>query len=245
MNSGVYSSEEYREGILYHAKFNEIFTAVATHLKEQKFFQEWEKEKSEIIKKYPIFENILQKGEGNVSLTEEEHKALVRYVELQDKMENAERQECYYIGQIHANMHHDDLRERMDSAAMSGRGGDKTVVLRFDSFNDLRWNHEEQPEFMADFIQRLQYSRDKRLKKNPGYMQLEDEERMILKRNPFLQSFLEADEPTKERKLTIVQQQALVDLIAVWRNRAPYEELEMVQMGMKLCMQLLDVVFNK
>lgn len=244
MGSEVHESEEYREGILYHAKFEEIFTAVAARLKEQKYFQKWEQEAKEIIKKYPFLGDILQYGEGSVSLTEEEHKALVRYLELRDKMENAERQECYYIGHVHANMHRDDLKERMADAALSGRSGGRKVIGKFNSFHDLRWNHEEQPEFMADFIQRLEYDRDKRLKRNPGYVKLTDEERRIMKKNPFIQSFLEAETPSEKREFTVAQQQALVDLIAVYRNKAPYEELEMVQMGMRLCLEFLDTLFR-
>lgn len=244
MGSEVHDSGEYREGILYHAKFNEIFTAVATHLKEQKYFQKWEQEAKEIMGKYPFLGDILQYGDGSISLTEEEHRALVRYLELRDKMENAERQECYYIGQIHANMHRDDLKERMDSAALSGRSDYRKAIWKFDSFHDLRWNHEEQPEFMADFIQRLEYDRDKRLKRNPGYVKLTDEERRIMKKNPFIQLFLEAETPTEKREFTVAQQQALVDLVAVYRNKAPYEELEMVQMGMKLCLEFLEILFE-
>lgn len=235
--------EEYREGLLYHANFNEIFTAIAVRLKKQEYFQKWEKEGQDIIKKYPVIEDVLKHGEGGISLSEEEHGALIRYLELRDKMESAERQECYYVGQVHANEHYIDLLKRMDSASESGRNKEK-VVVRFDSLDVLQWNHEEQPEFLVDFIQQLECSRDERLKKNPGYVKLADEERMILKKNPFLKSFLEAETPAKKRMLTAVQQQAMVDLVAVYRNKASYEELEMLELGMKLCMELLYVLFK-
>lgn len=244
MGSEAHDSEEYREGILYHAKFNEIFTAVATHLREQEYFQKWEQETKEIMGKYPFLGDILQHGEGNVSLTEEEHKALVRYLELQDKMENAERQECYYIGHVHAGIHRHDVEKRMAGVSLFNVAGIMKEAWNSDLFLDLGWDHEKQPEFLGDFIQRLEYGRDERLKKNPGYLKLEKEERRILEKNPFLQSLLDAEAPSQKCEFTAAQQQAMVDLIGVYRSKAPYEELEMLQMGMKLCLEFLDILFR-
>lgn len=52
------------------------------------------------------------------------------------------------------------------------------------------------------------------------------------------------DLASENREFTVAQQQDLIDLITVYRNKAPYEDLEMVQIGMKLCLEFLDTLFQ-
>lgn len=54
-------------------------------------------EADSLQKKHPIIESMLE-GKGEISLSEEEHDALVRYLSLKMQIEEAERQQIYFRG---------------------------------------------------------------------------------------------------------------------------------------------------
>lgn len=51
------------------------------------------------------------------SATDEEHRALVHYLDIQQKMESAQRREYYRFGHVHAQRYRDELGERNSRAA--------------------------------------------------------------------------------------------------------------------------------
>ena len=70
------------------------------------------------MEKYPCIDAVLE-GTEEISLTGEEHRALVHYLDIQQKMESAQRREYYRFGHVHAQRYRDGLGERNSRA--SGR----------------------------------------------------------------------------------------------------------------------------
>lgn len=100
---------EFRQGFLYHMLYDAIDGLVIAGLKMRDDYQKWQEELSEILKRHPEFESLLLKGEGAVSLTEEEHELFVSYYKLLDHMQSAQKQQCYYVGLIHARIIQEEL----------------------------------------------------------------------------------------------------------------------------------------
>lgn len=88
-------------------------------LKEQEFYQELRKEQNEIMEKFPCVDEVLE-GQGEVVLTKEEHAAVVHYLEIQQKMDSAERREYYRFGHVHAQRYRDAIEERSCYAVNRG-----------------------------------------------------------------------------------------------------------------------------
>lgn len=80
-------------------------------LKKQEFYQELRKEQNEIMEKFPYVDEVLE-GQGEVVLTKEEHAAVVHYLEIQQKMDSAQRREYYRFGHVHAQRYWEGLEER-------------------------------------------------------------------------------------------------------------------------------------
>ncbi len=64
-------------------------------------YQKLVKRQNEILKKYPIVEELFD-GRKAISLSKKEHIAMQKYYELQRKREDAERKGYYWCGQKHA-----------------------------------------------------------------------------------------------------------------------------------------------
>ena len=84
---------ECKQGFLYHMLYDAIDGLVIAGLKMRDDYQKWQEELSEILKRHPEFESLLLKGEGAVSLTEEEHELFVSYYKLLDHMQSAQKQQ--------------------------------------------------------------------------------------------------------------------------------------------------------
>lgn len=80
-------------------------------LNEQEFYQELRKEQNEIREKFSCVDEVLE-GEGELVLTKEEHAAVVHYLDIQQKMDSAERREYYRFGHVHAQRYRDSVEER-------------------------------------------------------------------------------------------------------------------------------------
>lgn len=55
------------------------------------------RESDQVQRDYPVIEKVLE-GNGAISLSSDEHAALVRYVSLQRQIEEAERRQIYFSG---------------------------------------------------------------------------------------------------------------------------------------------------
>lgn len=229
-------SEEYQAGDLFPIPFGELVTVMASRLKECGCYQKLMEEESEISKKYPFFMEMMTMEGKNVHMTEEEHRAFVRYTELHRQMEYVKIQECYYIGQIHANILNKNLGERMNSDTIDS-------FFQWDSFEKKMWNHEEPSEYFKNLFKELQADSQKRVKKNPGYRKLDEEEQRLLEEHPFIQSMVYGDAPCGELQLSVKQQQALIDFMDICCKKATYTDLAIYEIGLKSCIEFFYMLF--
>lgn len=96
-------------------------------LRKQKFYQEWQRERSEYARKFPCIDKVLE-GQGEIFLTEEEHEVVVHYLEIEQKMESAERREYYRFGHVHALRYWDEIVRRSLNA-VEGTGVQEECLL--------------------------------------------------------------------------------------------------------------------
>lgn len=83
----------YNEGILHHKEGVDI---VPTNIE----LSGMQIRRKELLEHYPIIEKVID-DEGKVSISEQEHKALLEYFLVKDRMENEERLYHYLYGHIH------------------------------------------------------------------------------------------------------------------------------------------------
>lgn len=230
------SSEEYQAGDLFSIPFGELVKVMASRLEECESYQKQREEEREITKKYPFFVEMTTMEEKNVHMTEEEHRAFVRYNELHRQMEYVKIQECYYIGQIHANILNKNLEERMNSDTVNS-------FFHWDSSERKMWNHEEPSEYFKNLFKRLQTDSKKRVKKNPGYQKLDEEEQRLLEEHPFIQSMVSGNAPCGELQLSVEQQQAMIDFMDICCKKASYMDLANYEIGIKTCIEFIYILF--
>lgn len=218
------NSEEYGDGFLYHMLYDAIDEEVVRQLQKCRYYQKWQEELTQITKKHPHFESLMMNGNGTVSMSEEEHKAFVRYCELTNNMQSAQKQKCYYVGQIHAAIIQKDLAGRMGGTAWKHCrrckcGGRSTV------------SENQDGDLLKKFFITLGKEREKNLAQYPEYQKLRKKEEKLLKKQPFIQQLIEGDHTDEELKLSHDQQQALTNFFALQKRKGTFETLETVLIG--------------
>ena len=80
--------------------FSEIDSDVCTDLRDTngEYIEMW-RGAAELQKAFPVITKTTE-GDGAISLSAEEHKALVRYLLLKNDMENMERKQIYFRGHM-------------------------------------------------------------------------------------------------------------------------------------------------
>lgn len=104
-------TNKFRDDFLFAMAIEDVDSQTMDWLTKQDFYRELRKELRQLEEKYPCIEAVLE-GEGEVSLTKEEHEALVHYLEIQQKKESAERREYYRFGHVHAKKYWHELNYR-------------------------------------------------------------------------------------------------------------------------------------
>lgn len=214
------NSKKYQEDFLYHGVYEDIDSAVISHLQKCGYYQKWQKESSKIVKKHPFLKDFFLHGSDAVSLTVEEHEAFVRYMELRDKMETAQKQECYYVGQIHANILQKDLEKRMDDAAGYPGSNGKDI-----------WSWEDAQEMLGELFRIIRAEREKNLKKYPEYQKLRRKENRLLKSQPFIQRLIEEEDTDGKLELSRSQQESLIEFFALQQKKGIFEMIETLLIG--------------
>ena len=118
------------DGFLFDMAIEEADSETVDWLGRQEYYQKWEKERQELVEKYPCIDAVLE-GTEEISLTGEEHRALVDYLDIRQKMESAQRREYYRFGHVHAQRYRDGLDERNSRAA--GRMLPAEICARMES----------------------------------------------------------------------------------------------------------------
>jgi hypothetical protein len=91
---------------LAEERFEDAFSEVCSEIwntlrtTDREYAQMW-RELLALTKAFPVLPAVTE-GEGAVSLSAEEHKAFVRYLDLKHEMENIERKHIYFCGHRHS-----------------------------------------------------------------------------------------------------------------------------------------------
>lgn len=93
--------ENYFDEFLFDMVIESVDTETIKRLRSEKVYQQYVMQQEKIVEKYPVIEKIFEK-KGAVSLTAEEHDAMLEYYQIQQKKETAERKGYYWCGQKHA-----------------------------------------------------------------------------------------------------------------------------------------------
>jgi hypothetical protein len=82
--------------------FAEVYSEMWSTLRttDGEYAELW-RERLALVERFPIFK-VVTEGEGAVSLSAEEHKAFIRYLDLKDEMEDIESKHIYFCGHRHS-----------------------------------------------------------------------------------------------------------------------------------------------
>lgn len=212
------NTDSFCDGFLFDMAIEDVDSESMEWLRGQEFYQKWQAEQRESVEKYPCIEKVLE-GTGELSLTAEEHEAVVRYLYIQQEMEAAERREYYRFGHVHANRYREEVSER---------GGNTASRKKADSVPSDR---PGLPEWLDGFIQRLDTILEEKLEKNPGYRKLKEEEQEILRSYPLILRLLEGDSVKAEVVLSIEEQEAFEEFFSLQLHMDSYREMELYRIG--------------
>ena len=78
--------------------FSEIDSDVCADIRDtdSEYRKKWD-ESGELQKAFPVIGKVTE-GDGEISLSADEHEALIRYLSLKNDMENMERKQIYFRG---------------------------------------------------------------------------------------------------------------------------------------------------
>lgn len=222
-----------RDDFLFDMAIDDADSGTMEWLSGQEFYREWQREQSEMEKKFPCIIELLD-GKGELFLTKEEHEAVVHYLNIQEKMEAAERQEYYRFGHIHAQRYRNALEER--SCCVAGKmifteKCDKKENDKLQMPDKEQWNVQDLPDWLDGFIQRLDKILTEKLEQNPGYKKLKQDEQKILEKFPLILRLLEGDLVKSEITISTEEQKAFEELFSIQLHMDRYRELELYMIG--------------
>lgn len=223
------------DDFLFDMAIDDVDSETMEWLEGQEFYREWQREQSESEKKFPCIAKTLD-GRGELYLTEEEHAAVVHFLEIQQKMEAAERREYYRFGHVHAQRYQREVGERnhYDTGGtifmenVSKKEGDAEQV-RKEGQHDV----SSLPDWLDGFIQRLDKMLAERLERNPGWRKLKQDEQEILEKFPLIMRLLEGDLAKNEITISTEEQKAFEKLFSIQLHMDSYRELELYMIGQR------------
>ncbi len=221
------------DDFLFDMAIDDVDSETMEWLEGQEFYREWQREQSENEKKFPCIAKTLD-GRGELSLTEEEHAAVVHFLEIQQKMEAAERREYYRFGHVHAQRYQREVGERnhYDTGGtifmenVSKKEGDAEQVHK-EGQKDV----SSLPDWLAGFIQRLDKILAEKLEQNPRWRKLKQSEQEILEEFPLILRLLEGDLVKSEITISKEEQRAFEEFFSLQLHMDSYKELELYMIG--------------
>lgn len=221
------------DDFLFDMAIDDVDSETMEWLEGQEFYREWQREQSENEKKFPCIAKTLD-GKGELSLTEEEHAAVVHFLEIQQKMEAAERREYYRFGHVHAQRYQREVGER--NHCDTGR----TIFIEKDSKEEGdaeqihkkgQQNVQGLPDWLDGFIQRLDRMLAEKLERNPGWRKLKQDEQEILEKFPLIMRLLEGDLVKSDITISKEEQKAFEEFFSIQLHMDSYKELELYMIG--------------
>ena len=221
------------DDFLFDMAIDDVDSETMEWLGGQEFYREWQREQSENEKRFPCIAKALD-GKGELFLTEEEHAAVVHYLDIQQKMEAAERREYYRFGHVHAQRYQREVGER--NHYDTGR----TIFMEKDSKEEgdaeqVRKEGQKDvsslPDWLAGFIQRPDKILAEKLEQNPGWRKLKQSEQEILEEFPLILRLLEGDLVKSEITISKEEQKAFEKFFSLQLHMDSYKELELYMIG--------------
>ena len=74
-------TDKRRDDFLFDMAIDDVDSETIEWLRTQDFYQKWLEEQNVLVRKYPCIDNVLE-SDGEISLTKEEHEALVHYLKI-------------------------------------------------------------------------------------------------------------------------------------------------------------------
>ena len=96
-------------------------------------YQRLQKKILELIEKYPVIETFMETNQS-ISLTEEEHKAVHRYFQLESEKEMIEEEYHFYMGQAQM-ISYGAMLGKIKKAILGNDDGDTKKLLDFGDYN--------------------------------------------------------------------------------------------------------------
>lgn len=230
---------EFGDDFLFDIAIDEVDRETMEWLGRQELYQEWKREQSEIMEKFPCVDNVLE-GQGELFLTAEEHEAVVRYLFVRQKMDSVERREYYRFGHIHAHRYRNELTER--NRHILGRINHTKECDKAED-NKIQWNHEDSPGWLDGFIERLDMIQTKKLEQNAEYQRLKRNEQAILQKHPIVLRLLEGDLVKSKITLSIEDQKAFEEYFSLQLHMDRYKELELYKIGQEDFLRYFNTLF--
>lgn len=204
-------TDKRRDDFLFDMAIDDVDSETIEWLRTQDFYQKWLEEQNVLVRKYPCIDNVLE-SDGEISLTKEEHEALVHYLKIQQKKESAERREYYRFGHVHAKKYWHELNNRQSfftSNLISVIG---------------KCKNQELPQWSDGFIERLDKLMAGRLQQNDSYQQLKLNEKQILREYPTIMRLMEGEEKEREITLSVEEQKAFEEVLTLKIHMDSYRE---------------------
>lgn len=204
-------TDKLRDDFLFDMAIDDADSETMEWLRTQDFYRKWLKEQKMLVQKYPCIDNVLE-SDGEISLTKEEHKAFVHYMEIQQKKESAERREYYRFGHVHAKKYWNELNSReifFVSNMISGIGKSK---------------NQKFPQWSDGFIERLDKLIAEKLRQNDSYQKLKLDEKQILQENPNIMQLIDGGNIEGELTLSVNEKKALENLVTLKIHMDTYRE---------------------
>lgn len=208
--------------------------AILSKIKE---YTEFGEEKKKLAAHYPCIDMFFDREEEKITLSTEEHKALIEYIELARRQETLESREYYWAGHRHARIYENRLGIHSQQCGQNYCNKGNRMEI-------LGWNHKECPEWLGSFVQRLDDKIEAQLKRNPHYCDLLKEEEQLLDKYPVILQLVEMMNPSKELKLSIEEQKALSEFYDIKLKRNTYEELASYLIGQEDIFSYLYTIYG-
>lgn len=231
-------SEEYGGDFLFDMAIDDVDSGTVEWLGRQEYYRKWQKEQSEYEKKFPCIAGFLE-GRGEVSLTEEEHGAVLHYLKIQQKKEAAEKREYYRFGHVHAQKYQNELAERKRCTA----DGNSTKKCGRAGNGKMRQGRRDLPGWLDGFIERLDMIQAEKLKKNEEYQRLEWYGQEILQKHPNLLKLLEGHTSENQITLSVEEQKAFEEYFSLQLNMDRYRGLELYKIGQEDFLRYFSELF--
>lgn len=222
-----------QDDFLFDMAIDDVDSETMKWLSGQEFYREWQRQQSESEKKFPCIAETLD-GKGELFLTKEEHGAVVHYLDIQQKMEAAERREYYRFGHVHAQRYWDELGERRcytTDRMIFAEKCDKAENDKSQIPDKEQCDDQGLPDWLDGFIQRLDKILAEKLEQNPGWLKLKQDEQKILEKFPLILRLLEGDLVKSEITISKEEQRAFEEFFSLQLHMDSYRELELYMIG--------------